>query len=190
MSVKNFLRSVFISRPDSVSLDKAFRSDPYDMAIAFNKLVTLRYSNCLRGWDFQARCYVPLNYFSRQTACDRQEKGLLGGVRIAHEKLSADLAVMGNRIYAQFLQDYQKEIEEFFEALELYLKTNSIYRGKAITATREFIDLSRADCRNLIYAEDTEEELRAHLWSLIEKPELCKEMCIKPQRKILLSGSF
>ncbi|MEX2052902.1 MAG: ATP-binding protein, partial [Candidatus Paceibacterota bacterium] len=70
------------------------------------------------------------------------------------------------------------------------LDTASIYRGNAVTAMREFLDLSGISMDRLVYNSKVMRDLQANIWTLIEQPEQCLSANIKLHRRILFSGMF
>lgn len=83
-----------------------------------------------------------------------------------------------------------KEVDTFLDKIQTHLQENSIYRGKAITAEGGFLDLSPISPAGAIYNSTVERELRAHVWTIMEKPLACVSLGIKLPRKVLFSGPF
>lgn len=87
---------------------------------------------------------------------------------------------------------YNGYAEGFFEAVQNELDRNSIYRGKAIDGQDhpEFMDLSGVDPSQIIYTSEVERQLRASIWSLIEKYEAQKRIGLPMKRSVLLAGEY
>lgn len=97
----------------------------------------------------------------------------------------------------------QAEVERIFSSLREYLKTNSIYRGKAIKIRfrddagkllqmpqPEFIDTSRIDESKLVYSEDVMNAVKANLFTPIQRIQDCIANDIKIKRGVLLGGMY
>jgi len=87
---------------------------------------------------------------------------------------------------------YNGYIEGFFEAVQKELDNNSIYRGRAIDGQEmpEFMDLSGVDPSQIVYTAEVERQLRANIWSLIDKYHDQKRMNLPMKRAVLLAGQY
>lgn len=109
--------------------------------------------------------------------CDRHPHPLYGKV--------FELHVMGPR-------KYKDEVEKIFDAIELELRENSIYRGKALSgsSTLEFFDLSTVDPKLIVFSDLATKTLEAKLWSAIRYPDVVAAEGVSLKRTILLYGPY
>src|SRR3989344_3052916 len=70
------------------------------------------------------------------------------------------------------------------------VKLNSIYKGKAVTSSGGFMDLSGINQRQLIYNDRILSELNDNLWVMIEKSKDCRNAGFRLQRQVLFEGKF
>lgn len=88
---------------------------------------------------------------------------------------------------------WRQHIEAIFTMIEEYLKTDSIYRGKAINGAEEepeFFDLSKIDPASVFYSDDVLKQLRANIWVPIRHPDKLRALGMPIKRAILLAGEY
>jgi transitional endoplasmic reticulum ATPase len=87
---------------------------------------------------------------------------------------------------------FKAHIEGLFRVVEDELKAHSIYRTKAFDGQvePEFLDLSGIDPRQVIYSDDTLQQLQANIWSVVENTSTLREMNIPRKRAVLLEGPY
>jgi transitional endoplasmic reticulum ATPase len=88
---------------------------------------------------------------------------------------------------------WRQHIEAIFAMIEEYLKTNSIYRGKAINGAEEepeFFDLSKVDPNSVFYSTDVLKQLRANIWVPIRHPDTLRARNMPIKRAVLLAGEY
>lgn len=95
-------------------------------------------------------------------------------------------------IHVSTPKKHQKEISATLDAIEEELKTNSIYRGKAMVGTDklEFLDLSGFNPEEIVFADDVETTLEGTLWSVLRYREALKHEGVRVKRAILLTGPY
>jgi transitional endoplasmic reticulum ATPase len=83
-------------------------------------------------------------------------------------------------------------IEGLFKLIEEELKSESIYRGKAIDGQvqPQFLDLDGFDETKVVYAEQVKADLDAHLWSVLRYSDANRELGLPLKRSILLTGPY
>ncbi len=97
-------------------------------------------------------------------------------------------------------------IDDIVVRIRQNLKTNSIYKGKAISlkfsedfnpmtfepkdVAPEFLDLTRVDQSELVLSDDIQRMVDDSLFTPVEKTELCKELGIPMRRGVLLAGTY
>ncbi|HSX32769.1 MAG TPA: ATP-binding protein [Candidatus Saccharimonadales bacterium] len=96
------------------------------------------------------------------------------------------------RIMAQGPRKYETVVTTLFDAIEQELKTNSIYRGKALTGAVDhaFLDYNTIDFEKIVLAEGAQHDLEAKLWNVIRFPKAIEAAGVPLVRKILLHGPF
>jgi len=88
---------------------------------------------------------------------------------------------------------WRKEIEAIFTLIEDHLKSDSIYKGKAINGhgmEPEFIDLSRVDPELVVYSQDVMDDLLAHVWAPIRYADQMRAQGLPLKRAVLFAGPF
>jgi len=95
-------------------------------------------------------------------------------------------------IHAVGPKKYKEDVEALFEAVEAYLKDNSIYRGKAIYGANnpEFFDTSRFDPAKIIYSDEVVRQLESTLHGPIKYTDTMRKEGVDLKRAIVLSGPF
>lgn len=182
--------------PKKIRIIKRFGSDydPQDVAVAFYKVAVLHYGeNSLSGIKKWFNKPNPLILTSVKIGYKEESRGISGNVHIETDLFSADFCVCPEDYpeISCLTEAKNKQLaENFFDAIQQHLQKNSIYKGKAITANYEFLDLSGVDLNNFICSNEMLQTLQAHIWTIIEQPELCAKFKIKRQRKILLEGNY
>jgi len=96
------------------------------------------------------------------------------------------------QIEATYEKRYTKEIKSLFAEINTELKTNSIYRGKAILGTDdpEFLDFSAFRSNEIVFAEDVEEVLDGTIWSVLRYTDALKREGVRIKRAALLEGMY
>jgi transitional endoplasmic reticulum ATPase len=100
-------------------------------------------------------------------------------------------------------RDSEKTVRAFFDRIREFLRTNSIYRGKAIKIRfrdefgepldmpePKFLDTASIDPKNLIYSKDIERDIEVNLFTPIRRHKdlAANNMAIK--RGVLLGGTY
>ena len=87
---------------------------------------------------------------------------------------------------------HKADIESIFDAIEEELKTNSIYRGKALSGSNklEFIDVSTFNAREIVFSTVVTEQLEAGVWAPIRYTDAFREEGLRTKRTALLHGPY
>lgn len=95
-------------------------------------------------------------------------------------------------IQAEYKKKYTNEVKALFSEITKELKTNSIYRGKAILGTDdpEFLDLSGFRSNEIVFADDVEEVLDGTIWSVLRYTDALKREGVRIKRAALLEGMY
>src|ERR1700677_586745 len=94
---------------------------------------------------------------------------------------------------------YEEEIKKLRDEIEEFLKTNSIYKGKAISIrftddngvnliekqqipTPKFLDLSKGVEEQLVFSKAVDDAVKTNLFTILEKPEMARKANIPIKR--------
>jgi len=97
------------------------------------------------------------------------------------------------RIQVDAKRMYEKEIKAFFADVERELRTNSIYRGKAVCGADELnfiegLDTFRAE--QIVFATDVQAQLDTALFAPLRYPQAYRQEKIPLKRAVLLYGPY
>lgn len=85
-------------------------------------------------------------------------------------------------------------VNGFFIAVEAELRTNSIYRGKAVVQTKDddikFMDLSKVKREDVVYGDEVMAHLEANLWVALRNLESMRAAGQPIKRAVLLEGPY
>jgi hypothetical protein len=177
---------------DRVVVNRNFECDPRDFAVAANTVIAKRFGadaieGIKRHW-YSKR--APLAVQAVKVDCATTEQIVTGGFEVRGFPGRVWLNLEHIVMTAEVATEDRAKAERLLTAVHDQIKHRSIYRGKAITAGLEFMDLSKIPLDGLTYNDDLERELRAHVWTLIEEAAACQKAGIKLQRKVLFSGPY
>lgn len=82
------------------------------------------------------------------------------------------------------------EVQGFFNLVEKYLKTHSIYRGKCIDGGENFIDPYTVDRADVVFTASVENRLNGDLWAFIRHEELLAQLGQDGKFATLLTGDY
>lgn len=100
---------------------------------------------------------------------------------------------------------HQEEIKQLANMVREFVKSNSLYKGKAIKLVTEkdgdsysvdmnnppeFINLLRVNEAELVFSDDVMYQIDTNLFTPIEKTELCREHRVPLKRGVLLEGPY
>lgn len=107
------------------------------------------------------------------------------------ETKDADYGLIFN-IYAEGPKKYQDNMDELFDAIEEYLKANSIYRGHAIIGgdRPEFLDLSGFKPEQIVFSHDVNEQVEGIVYTPIRHAQSLRSQGVSLKRSILAYGPF
>lgn len=96
------------------------------------------------------------------------------------------------RVYAEGPKKYQDEMDRFFDAVEDYLKVNSIYRGNAIIGgdDPEFMDLTGFKRNEIVFSDEVEAQITGLLFSPIRRRDMMAKEGIGLKRTYLAYGPY
>lgn len=94
------------------------------------------------------------------------------------------------RVLVQSPRKNRAAIEGLFVLLEKAMKEGSIYRGKPIDGSLNFIDLSGVNPDKVVYSEQVRAELEANVWAFMERTEMFTKMGMSSKRSVLMYGKY
>lgn len=173
-----------------LSLFRVYEYDPFDVSVVMYRVIARRYGiNAIFGLRRLFRL-GPLPLVSVKTGLREESRGIQGAFRIKHSRLVGEFFMDNSSVYCDVREKYQQEVEKLLDAILEELNERSIYRNKAFSLNREFLDLDIVLEDDVVFSSKTETLLKSQLWAIIEKKESCLSMNIPQRRKILLHGIF
>lgn len=87
---------------------------------------------------------------------------------------------------------YRGHVEGLFVAVENELRTNSIYKSKAIDGGTlpGFIDPFLTEASRVVYSQEVERQLSANIWSLLTKTTAQRRLGLPLKRTCLIEGPY
>lgn len=87
---------------------------------------------------------------------------------------------------------HQDTVEDFFNAVEAYLREHSLYHGKATVGCEspEFVDTSKIDLDDVVYSQAAETMLDGTLFSVMRHSDQMRKDGLPLKRAILLHGPY
>jgi len=143
---------------------------------------------------------TPPKLITIPTSVDETEQVPWGGLGVVH--LPGLTMYLGDTrseeygkvftITAEGPRKFRHEVEGIFRLIEEELRTNSLYRGKCFDGQERpaFLDLRGVDPRQIVYSDQVEMDLEAHIWSLLRYPDQMEAVGESLKRAVLLEGPF
>jgi transitional endoplasmic reticulum ATPase len=94
------------------------------------------------------------------------------------------------RITASGPRKFRFHVQGLFDLIEKNLRTNSIYRGKAIDGAEQFIDVSVVDPADVVYTASVQRRLECDVWSFIRHEHLLEELGQGGKFAVLFDGPY
>lgn len=204
MSLKDgiaWLTKIHKDQESVVKVHEDINAYPLDGARAFTKAIQKRY-----GFLSAASMWDTVNHVSVATDVEKTELVAWGRFQIPGIRGTVECSSSQNnkgqlifKITATVPKCETYLIEELAKLTREMLKTDSIYRGKAIKFTvdadgeskaPEFIDLRRCRPDELIFSSDVQDQIDTTIFAPIEKRDLCRKMGIPFKRGVCLMGRY
>ena len=173
---------------NTVTIVRALEYDHRDVTVSFNNVAEKMFGKdpflgIKDGWWRD-----PLSLMQVRIGPDKEVKVATGHLEIRGMKAKFNQA--GSIIETFAPKEETDKVEKFLAEVEKDVKLNSIYKGKAVTSSGGFMDLSGINRRQLIYNDRILSELNDNLWVMIEKSKDCRNAGFRLQRKVLFEGKF
>jgi transitional endoplasmic reticulum ATPase len=94
------------------------------------------------------------------------------------------------RIVVEGPRKYRHHIKGLFGRIQHYLETDSLYRGKAMDGSMNFLDVYRLNRDDFVYAERVERRLQCEVWDRIRYADTFGKLGQSPKRAYLLEGPY
>lgn len=197
---RSFLESWERDREQHYGYSRVYRFRPWDGAAAFQRALKMMFNHTGVG---KARHSffgtTPPQFVSIEIGPGRTMQVPWGDVKVDQLDAQFELGSTGDDDYGMLFylhveapKKYRQHIEAFFDLVQTELERRSIYRGKAINGAEQpgFVDLSLVDPNKVVYSQDVLTQTSANLWTLVEKPDLMRELGIPLKRAVLFDGPF
>lgn len=194
-----YLVSYERSQQKTYNYSQTFNYRPWDGANAFQQTLVQLFGSAGIGKDTQTMFGTnPPRLVSIDVGVNEKIQVPWGEVSLPQLEATFVLDSDHNREYGLVFtlhveapRKYQQEIAAFFDAVADYLRTNSIYKGKAINGAQHpgFIKLG-LDPSTVVYSEEVFTQLEANLWSLFRHTDTMRDLGIPLKRAVLLEGPY
>ena len=175
---------------DRIVIVRSFEYDSIDLAVAFNNVAgdvfgrDPFYGTKDRFWMSRN----PVAFSTVKVGLNQEAKIAIGRMKI--RGVDGEFILDGSSVQALVNKNETVKVESFLDKVKANLKTASLYKSKAVTSSRGFMDLSKVNLGQLVYNDRVFGELADNLWVLIEKTEQCRRAGVRIRRKILFQGRF
>lgn len=175
---------------DRVVIMRGFEYDSIDLAVAFNNVAKDMFGQdpFFGTKDRPWLSRNPVAFSAVKVGVNQEAKIALGQMKI--RGIDGEFILDGSAIQALIEKSETARVESFLEKVKTNLKTASLYKGKALTSSRGFMDLSKVNLDQLVYNNGVFKELADNLWVLIEKTDQCRRAGLRIRRKLLFQGRF
>lgn len=175
---------------DEVVIMRDFEYDPYDLAVAFNIVAKDMFGQDpflgIKLGLFYRRS--PVSFSTIKVGLNQEEKVAVGVMKI--RGIDGDINLDGSSVHAFVSKSETTKVESFLDKVKARLKTASIYKGKAVTSSRNFMDLSKVSLDKLVYNPRVLQELGDNLLVLMQKTDQLRRDGVRIRRKVLFQGRF
>lgn len=177
-------------------------SHPHDTLVNFYRAISDTFGQLLPGervenfWGGESggdQVTIPISYNETTTVPigDVSLPGLPVYMDIGVSMPGRDSDHWGSaHIEIRHQRKYRPLVKEIEAITKERLRTNSIFRGKAIDSQFNFLDLSGVDENRVIYSENERWCLDTDIWTPIRASDRCRNRGVSLRRGILLHGPF
>jgi transitional endoplasmic reticulum ATPase len=194
---------------EEVAISRTFNVFPWDGAHALKRCIEAKF-----GWAQGVTVETffgnhPPKEIDIEISHDRKESILWGRIELPNVSGFIECGFSGNNgqicfeADARVLRKDEATIKDLFDRVDKYLKTDSIYIGKAIKIQFtdrdgddyhipqiKFMNTSEYTREKLIYSEGITESIETNLFTPIERIEDCIENDMPVKRGVLLGGPY
>lgn len=196
----SFIQQRIADEENTYSISRVFKFRPFDGARATGKAIKERFGFTMGKTIRTIFGDRPPEFRDIDVDFDQQEQVPWGAVVLPFlEKATMHLG--GTRdpelgpvfaISAECKRKDRFKIEGLFRDIEENLRTDSIYRGKAINGadTPGFVDVRHVNFDDVVYTQEVMQQLEGDIWSRIRYAEQLKKLGQRTKRSVLLKGPF
>lgn len=193
-----FLKHKIVEEEEEVGWNRTFPYRPYDGAHALVQAIRKHFGTLAHVPTQTFFGPVPPQLIDVEVEFGRKEQipwgsftvPALPGVTLETGKhFDPDLGEVFT-IHASGLRKHSRKVHGLFKLIEKELQEHSIYRGHAIDAGFNFLDINRVSKENVIYAEDVYAQLEASVFAPIRFPESLKAAGVQLKSAVLLHGTY
>lgn len=182
------------------NMSRTFKYRPWDGANAFNNAMLKVFGSAGLGKAIQTMFgEIPPQLVTIETGLTETVQVPWGDVALPQLDATFSLSGAMHREYGQIFQlsamaprKYRAHVEAFFQMVEHELKTNSIYKGKAINGAvqPQFVDVFKVDRNKVYYSEETMTQLEANFFTPIRHADTLRSLGVPLKRAILVEGPY
>lgn len=178
--------------------NKTFKFRPWDGAAALVRVMRKFFGTSGRGKAIQTMFgTIPPQNIEIEISYGEVVTVPWGQISFEHLEGTLDLGSTYDNEYGMLFhvsincpKKYQAEVHGFFTLLENELKTNSIYKGKAIRGTDNPKFLAPGVDSSIVYNEEVYAALDQAVWGPIRHTDLLRSQRVKVDPKVLLHGPY
>lgn len=196
-----FLAGYQLQQESKTDMTRTFPYRPYDVAHAVQSALRTVFGTTGSGVSIQTMFGpIPPEFKTVTTGIDQTTQVPWNRVDFPPLDGYLDIDATRNshgvvgRVTVNAARKHRSRIEGFFTAVEMELKNNSIYKGKAVINgawdSIQFLDLSKVKRENVVYGNQVMTDLEANLWVPIRHADALRAMGRPVKRSVLLEGPF
>lgn len=196
----SFLQQLHEQQKEEHNFDRVFKYRPNDVAAAL--MATLK-----QIWGTTGVGQATYSFFGKQNPTFRTiDVGYRETMQVPDgwtqfPPLEGQIAVGGVKdpelgsvgiVRVECPRRHRAAVEGLFIAMERYMETGSIYKGRAITGgnTPTFMNTATVNPADVVYTEEVMRQLEANVWVLIEHAEKLQKLGVPLKRAVLLEGPY
>ncbi len=174
-----------------------------DMLVAFDRSMTKTFGQIVGRsemvFSFFGAFKIPSQTMTVKTSFEDTITVPVGKIAIPGMPLTLHVQLDENKklpmksameIHVEYKKKYEYIVELIEKAIHEELKNNSIFTGKAIDSKFNFLNLHGFPLSKIVYAEDEEHDLNAHMFRMIRSTALARKNKLPIKRTILLYGKY
>lgn len=175
-----------IAQDELVTINKSYNFATYDIAIALHEVVQAMGGGIQgRGAEFRT---ITTDHKGSTETVPWQEWVKVPNFDRFHVRFEPDGGQ--GAVYVRCPMADQPDANRLQEAVGLYLKHHSIYRGKMIDTNREFLDPWAVDWDDVVYTSAVKKDINAYVFDQLLRPEKYEAQCEPYRTNMLLYGPY
>ena len=200
MGAIKFLKEHIIKNETETTFSRTFNYRPYDGAHAFDLALKHLFGAAGIGKAIQTMFGdIPPELKEINTDVDETVQIPYGRIQVPMIEGDVYTKVENHPEYGPLFKlevntkrKYRSHVEGMFKVIEEMLRTQSIYKGKAIDGQMnpEFLDVRSLDESKIVFNDDVFTQLDANVWSLLDHTDKMEELGLPLKRSVLLEGPY